>query len=115
MELHHQAEAAVKIAAVIVRRRLSRRNFASRSRIKSKSRKVASSVPVRVLLSQIAFPTRAPIPAVSAIANAPQKVTLIVGLRASAPPALAPTIPSEASPNKKQNRGHAGRGVIWTA
>ena len=77
-------------------RKFCRRNFASHSHIKSKSRKVASSVPVRVLLSQIAFPTRAPIPAVSAIANAPQKVTLIVGLRTSAPPALAPTIPSVA-------------------
>ena len=87
-------------------RKFCRRNFASHSRIKSKSPKVAWSVPVRVLRSQIALPTRAPIPAVSAIANAPQKVTLIVGLRTSAPPALAPTIPSSLSDlrDKRSNR-----------
>jgi len=45
---------------------------------------------------QTALPTSAPIPAVSAIANAPQNVTRIVGLRISAPPALAPIIPSAA-------------------
>src|SRR6476619_372406 len=39
-------------------------------------------------------PKRAPIPAVTPIARAPQKVTRIVGLAMFAPPALAPIVPS---------------------
>ena len=41
-----------------------------------------------------ALPTKAPIPAVKAIASAPQKTTLIVGRRIAAPPVLAPIMPS---------------------
>ena len=42
------------------------------------------------------MPTRAPIPAVTAIARAPQKVTRIIGLKIAAPPVLAPSKPSKA-------------------
>ena len=43
---------------------------------------------------QRAAPTRAPMPAVNAIASAPQKVTRNVALRTYAPPARAPIAPS---------------------
>ena len=43
-----------------------------------------------------ALPTKAPIPAVKAIARAPQNTTLIVGRRIAAPPVLAPIMPSKA-------------------
>ena len=43
-----------------------------------------------------ALPTKAPIPAVKAIARAPQNTTLIVGRRIAAPPVLAPIMPSSA-------------------
>jgi hypothetical protein len=42
---------------------------------------------------QTAVPTKAPMPAVSAIAKAPQNVTRAVALRTFAPPALAPIAP----------------------
>jgi hypothetical protein len=45
---------------------------------------------------QITVPRIAPIAAVAAIARAPQNVTRIVGLRTSAPPVRAPTMPSKA-------------------
>jgi hypothetical protein len=51
---------------------------------------------------QTAVPTRAPIPAVIAIANAPQKVTRTVALSILAPPALAPMAPSTARNNKEE-------------
>jgi hypothetical protein len=50
----------------------------------------------RQLSSHIAVPTRWPMPAVSAIASAPQNVTRCVGLKTPAPPALAPMAPSSA-------------------
>jgi hypothetical protein len=43
----------------------------------------------------------APIPAVKAIARAPQNVTRIIGLRTSAPPVHAPIMPSRASSSSK--------------
>ena len=42
----------------------------------------------------MALPTSAPIPAVTAIASAPQKPTLKPGLTTGAPPAQAPSAPS---------------------
>ena len=43
-----------------------------------------------------ALPTRLPIPAVTAIASAPQKVTRVVARMTGAPPAFAPRAPSPA-------------------
>src|SRR3546814_10312955 len=45
---------------------------------------------------QIAAPTKCPIPAVAAIASAPQKVTRADARQTEAPPAIAPTAPSKA-------------------
>ena len=45
---------------------------------------------------QTTVPTIAPIPAVTAIARAPQKVTRTIGFKISAPPVLAPRKPSKA-------------------
>ena len=45
---------------------------------------------------QTTVPTIAPIPAVIAIARAPQKVTRNIGFKISAPPVLAPRNPSKA-------------------
>ena len=44
----------------------------------------------------IRFPNAAPIPAVTAIAKAPQNVTRMVALSIGAPPAFAATAPSNA-------------------
>lgn len=43
-----------------------------------------------------AFPTKLPIPAVTAMASTPQKVTRTVARTTGAPPALAPSAPSTA-------------------
>ena len=43
---------------------------------------------------------KAPIPAVTAVAKAPQKVTRTVAVGVSAPPFLAPTAPRRARKNK---------------
>src|SRR5690606_19058788 len=48
-----------------------------------------------------AIPTRAPMPAVNAMAIAPQKVTRRVAVITLAPPALAPTAPSSAKKNNE--------------
>jgi hypothetical protein len=58
---------------------------------------------------QTTVPTMAPIPAVSAIASAPQKVTRIIGLKTSAPPVLAPSKPSRA---KEANDPTETTGII---
>ena len=46
---------------------------------------------------QTAFPTMAPISAVSDMANAPQRVTRAAALKMFAPPALTPITPNSAS------------------
>ena len=48
----------------------------------------------------MAVPNNAPIPAVIAIARAPQKVTRIVAASMFAPPVLAPTAPRNARNSK---------------
>src|SRR6476659_728833 len=45
---------------------------------------------------QVSVPTRAPIPAVTAMAIAPQTTTRIVARSPGAPPSRAPTLPSKA-------------------
>jgi hypothetical protein len=49
---------------------------------------------------QTTVPNTAPIPAVRAIANAPQNVTRAVARKTLAPPALAPIAPSRARKSK---------------
>src|SRR3546814_3662565 len=53
---------------------------------------------------QIAAPTKCPIPAVAAIASAPQKVTRADARQTEAPPAIAPTAPSKA--RKRRSEEH---------
>ena len=48
----------------------------------------------------MAFPIRAPIPAVTAMASAPQKPTLSAGFIIGAPPAQAPSAPSRTRKTK---------------
>jgi hypothetical protein len=48
-----------------------------------------------------ALPTIAPMPAVTAIARAPQNTTRTIGLKTSAPPVFAPIMPSKARKAKE--------------